>query len=81
MRSKGSQEGKTSAANLMQSRFGLTPGEVRVAMLVSDGLSYADIAARLQISVHTVHTHIKEIHRKLGVHSNGRAAALIRKLE
>ena len=29
----------------------------------------------------TVHTHIKEIHKKLDVHSNGPAAALIRGLE
>ncbi len=70
-----------SAPNLLRSRFGLTVGETRVAILVADGLSYADIATRLRISVHTVHTHIKEIHKKLDVHSNGPAAALIRGLE
>ena len=60
----------------LRKRFGLTPAEVRVALILADGFSYAVIAHRL--SPHTVHTHIKEIHQKLGVHTNGRAAALIR---
>ena len=65
---------------LLRQRFGLTPSEASVAMLVADGLMYSEIAERLAISPHTVHTHIKEVHRKLEVHSNGRAAALIRGL-
>lgn len=65
----------------LRKRFGLTPGETRVALILADGFSYAEIARRLSISVHTVHTHVKEIHQKLGVHSNGRAAAIIRRLE
>jgi DNA-binding CsgD family transcriptional regulator len=64
----------------LRKRFGLTPAEVRVALILADGFSYAEIAHRLSISPHTVHTHIKEIHQKLGVHTNGRAAALIRSL-
>ena len=66
---------------LLRERFGLTLSEASVAMLVADGLMYAEIAERLAISPHTVHTHVKEVHRKLDVHSNGRAAALIRELE
>lgn len=65
----------------LRARFGLTPAEIRVAIVLAEGLSYAEIARRLSISVHTVHTHVKEIHQKLGVHSNGRAAAIIRRLE
>lgn len=65
----------------LRSKFGLTPGESRVALLVAEGLTYAEIADRLCISTHTVHTHVKEIHRKFDVHSNGRAAALIHSLE
>ncbi|HTY40330.1 MAG TPA: helix-turn-helix transcriptional regulator [Thermoanaerobaculia bacterium] len=75
------RKGATSTPNLLRSRFGLTVGETRVAILVADGLSYAEIATRLRISIHTVHTHIKEIHQKLDVHSNGKAAAVIRGLE
>ena len=65
----------------LRARFGLTPAEIRVAVVLAEGLSYAEIAKRLAISVHTVHTHVKEIHQKLGVHTNGRAAAIIRRLE
>ena len=65
----------------LRARFALTDGEIRVAVVLAEGLSYAEIAERLSVSIHTVHTHLKEIHRKLGVHSNGRAAALIRKLD
>lgn len=68
-------------AEKLRSRFGLTAAESRVALAVSEGLSYAEIATLLSVSIHTVHTHVKEIHQKLGVHSNGRAAAIIRRLE
>jgi DNA-binding CsgD family transcriptional regulator len=65
----------------LRARFGLTPAEIRVAVVLAEGLSYAEIAKRLSISVHTVHTHVKEIHQKLEVPTNGRAAAIIRRLE
>lgn len=68
-------------SELLRERFGLTRAEAGVAVLVVDGLSYSEIGERLSISPHTVHTHVKEIHRKLDVHSNGRAAALIRRVE
>jgi len=71
----------SGTAELVRARFGLTATETRVAVLVADGLMYAEIAEALSISPHTVHTHVKEIHRKLQVHSNGRAAVLIRNLE
>ena len=80
----GQTGGKGKVAPLaerLRSRFRLTAAESRVALAVSEGLSYAEIARRLSISTHTVHTHVKEIHQKLGVHSNGRAAAIIRNLE
>lgn len=75
-----SGRGTGTPSNRLRSRYGLTAAEIRVALILAEGLSYAEIAHRLSISSHTVHTHIKEIHRKLEVHSNGRAAALIRSL-
>jgi DNA-binding CsgD family transcriptional regulator len=77
----GSKETAASLTERLRSQFGLTAAESRVALAVSEGLSYAEIARRLSISTHTVHTHVKELHQKLGVHSNGRAAAIIRSLE
>ena len=53
----------------------LTPRELEVLRLVADGLSDADIADRLVLSPHTVHRHVANIRRKLGLHSRAAAAA------
>jgi pimeloyl-ACP methyl ester carboxylesterase/DNA-binding CsgD family transcriptional regulator len=53
----------------------LTPREREVLRLVADGLSDGDIAERLVLSPHTVHRHVANILRKLGLHSRTAAAA------
>ncbi len=52
----------------------LTAREREVLRLVADGLSDAEIAERLVVSPHTVHRHVANIRRKLGVHSRSAAA-------
>jgi DNA-binding NarL/FixJ family response regulator len=52
---------------------GLTAREVDVLRLVAAGLSDAETAQRLFLSVRTVNAHVRSIYRKIGVHS--RAAA------
>lgn len=47
----------------------LTPSEMRVAELVADGLSNADIAAKLFVTVATVKTHLTHIYAKTGTTS------------
>jgi DNA-binding NarL/FixJ family response regulator len=47
----------------------LTPSEVRIATLVSEGLSNPDIAARLYVSRSTVQTHVSSILAKLELKS------------
>ncbi|WP_373372193.1 response regulator transcription factor [Sorangium atrum] len=48
----------------------LTPRQRDVAaLLVGTGLSYKQIAARLELSEGTVRTHTERIYRALGVHS------------
>jgi len=51
----------------------LTAREREVLQLIAKGLSYQHIAQALQMSPHTVTTHIKQIYRKLEVHSRGEA--------
>jgi DNA-binding CsgD family transcriptional regulator len=54
----------------------LSPREREVLGLVADGLTNQDIARRLVLSEHTVHRHVTNILRKLGLHSRAAAASL-----
>lgn len=47
----------------------LSPRELEILNILATGRSYKDIAATLFISVETVRTHIRNIYRKLHVHS------------
>jgi DNA-binding NarL/FixJ family response regulator len=51
----------------------LTEREVQILRLVAQGLTNAQIAERLVLSPHTVHSHQKAIHSKLGVTSRSAA--------
>jgi pimeloyl-ACP methyl ester carboxylesterase/DNA-binding CsgD family transcriptional regulator len=53
----------------------LSERERQVLRLVADGLSDSEIADRLVLSPHTVHRHVANIRRKLGLHSRSAAAA------
>jgi DNA-binding CsgD family transcriptional regulator len=53
----------------------LTPRELDVLKLVAQGLSNPDIAELLVLSEHTVHRHLANILRKLGLPSRAAAAA------
>lgn len=44
----------------------LTQREQEIARLAAGGCSHRQIAERLNLSLHTVRTHIHSIHRKLG---------------
>ncbi len=61
---------------------GLTERELDVLRLVARGLSDADVAAELVVSVRTVNAHLRSIYGKLDVNSRAAAtrAALERKL-
>jgi predicted ATPase/DNA-binding CsgD family transcriptional regulator len=48
---------------------GLTLREVEVLRLIAAGLTDAQVADRLVLSVRTVHSHVRSIYRKLGVSS------------
>jgi RNA polymerase sigma factor (sigma-70 family) len=46
-------------------QFLLTPRETEIVKRVEEGLTYKEIGDKLNISTHTVHTHIKKIYEKL----------------
>ena len=53
----------------------LTPREKEVAFLVTRNLTSRQIASELMVSEHTVATHIRNILKKLGLHSRTQIAA------
>jgi pimeloyl-ACP methyl ester carboxylesterase/DNA-binding CsgD family transcriptional regulator len=73
--------GATTAFLDEHSRPGPAPGgpltkrEAQVLQLVAEGLSDAEIAARLVVSPHTVHRHVANIRTKLSQPSRAAAAA------
>ena len=63
-----------------EDRKGLTPREIEVLKLISDGLNNQAIAERLFISEHTVHRHVANTLTKLNVSSRSAAVAQAGKL-
>ena len=51
----------------------LTPREIDILWGIAKGFSYAEIASHLSLSRQTVPGHIKNIYRKLEVHTRGEA--------
>jgi DNA-binding CsgD family transcriptional regulator len=47
----------------------LTPAELNVVRLVSEGLPNKDVAARLFVSARTVQAHLSHVYSKLGLNS------------
>jgi DNA-binding NarL/FixJ family response regulator len=77
----GPEAQRVTAPNAAADTAGLTgyPGdlsarEVEVLRLVAAGLSDAEVARHLFLSIRTVHAHLRSIYRKLGVRSRTAAA-------
>jgi DNA-binding NarL/FixJ family response regulator len=58
-----------------QADYALTPHEIRLLKLLTDGHNYKTAAAELGITVHTVSFHLRQVYSKLQVHSKTEAVA------
>jgi DNA-binding NarL/FixJ family response regulator len=71
----------TESANLMARLASLTPQQVRVLMMLSEGLLNKQIAYELSVSEATVKAHVSAILQKLGVESRTQAVITAAKIE
>jgi DNA-binding NarL/FixJ family response regulator len=69
------------AAELMARMATLTPQQVRVLMMLSEGLLNKQIAYQLSVSEATVKAHVSAILQKLGVESRTQAVIAAAKME
>ena len=63
----------TAGRTARQASSGLTTREVEVLRLLATGLTDAQIAEHLVLSLHIVHAHLRTIYSKLGVTSRSAA--------
>ena len=63
----------SSRAGAADAPEGLTTREVEVLALVAEGLTDAEVAERLVVSIRTVHAHLRSIYRKLDVRTRSAA--------
>ncbi len=66
--------------NLLRDLFNLTPAELRLAMLLMDGLSPETCATRLNVSITTIRTQLRSLLRKTNTERQAELLALIGKL-
>ncbi|MCL6493598.1 MAG: response regulator transcription factor [Ignavibacterium sp.] len=66
---------ETKAKTSNDEDYKLSPREIEVLNLLADGYNYQEIAESMFISVDTVRHHIRNIYKKLHVHSQSEAVA------
>ncbi|WP_350281511.1 AAA family ATPase [Kribbella sp. HUAS MG21] len=70
--------GETARRRVPSTADELTPQERQIAVLLADGHSIREAAARLFLSPKTVEYHLRKVYAKLGIHSRGELTAQLR---
>ncbi|MBN4076850.1 response regulator transcription factor [Mariprofundus ferrooxydans] len=71
---------RSEPSESIESLPALSPRELDVLQVMAKGKSRAMIAESLNVSPHTITTHIKHIYKKLGVHSGTEAIFISQKM-
>ena len=69
--------GERVRTRAVETRDDLTEQERQVGRLAREGLSNAEIGARLFLSARTVEWHLRKVYMKLGIHSRGELAGAL----
>ena len=75
------EAGDGETADLVARLATLTPQQVRVLMMLSEGLLNKQIAYKLSVSEATIKAHVSAILQKLGVDSRTQAVIAVNKIE
>ncbi len=73
-------EGEKTVMGMPTLTHPLTRRETEILQLIGAGLPVKTVADRLELSVHTVNQHIRQIYQKLNVHNRVAALNCARKL-
>ena len=65
------------ASSVLQERFGFTPRQAEVALLLARGLSNEELGQALTVSSHTARHHVQEVLKKLDVSSRAAVAHVL----
>ena len=64
-------------ASILRNKYGLSSPELRILGLLIKGATRKEIADNLNLSVHTVDTHLTSGYRKLGVRNEAEAVGRV----
>lgn len=68
---------RVPGTDMLVDRFGLTPSEATVALLLARGMSNRDIARTLSVSAHTARHHTESVLLKLHVHTRAAVGGVL----
>lgn len=71
------KSGQDELGNILREEYGLTWIEVEILGFLAKGFTRKEIGSNLNLSVHTVDTHLASAYKKLGVRNEAEAVVRI----